>query len=209
MAECGDPGGSLVVLPEGFNKGRPYGDLPWGQPKITRADALGLLVALAASQDVAFVAGLLDPPFSAAYWVDGNNAVLMRHKAGADQTGNYVPCAKDCDSSNPIETDDMVIGALICNDIQLPDARRLAASIDGSARTRKAICIPACMEPGWFGSGPLTYDHWKRKCVVVANSNAAGCGSFISSFTGEREIFAEPRNRVVLKRWDQLGVGGL
>lgn len=194
---------SLIVLPEAFNNGRSYYDQPRMQPKFTCSKMMEELTRIGARFGTAFVAGLLYPPQSSAYFIDRNGASLLRHKMRDDHTGHYVPCMADCNFDNPIEKEGAYLGALICNDIEL-HAQEMAAKLDQRGDIRRIVCVPACMGDQWFGSGPLTLDHWKGKYLIVANSNAYGCGSFISNTKGARKILSGQQNEIVLKAWHEL-----
>ena len=198
-----DTRNSLIVLPEAFNNGRSYYDYPRGQPSFVCHEMVYELTRIAAQFGTAFVTGLLDPPKAAACFIDQDGATLMRHKMGDDQTGHYAPCTAGCDFGNPIEKGGVYLGTLVCNDIQ-GHARGIAERLDQRGDIPRIVCIPCCMGAQWFGSGPLTTIYWKGKYVIVANSNADGCGSFIANTTGAREIIRSPKNKVVLQSWGEL-----
>ena len=188
---------SLIVLPEAFNNGRSYYDQPLMQPEFTCAEMVHELTRIGAGVGTAFVAGLLAPPQSSAYFIDRNGASLLRHKMCDDHSGQYTPCETNCNFQNPFEKEGAYLGTLICNDIER-HAQGMAAKLDQRGDIRKVVCLPGCMGSQWFGSGPLTLDHWKGKYLILANSNAYGCGSFISNQMSEREIFTGEQNEVVL-----------
>ena len=203
LSKHADVRDSLIVLPEAFNNGRSYYDQPRMQPKFACSKTIGELARMGTIFGTAFVAGLLDPPHSSAYFIDGNGGSLLHHKMCDDHTGHYRPCTADCNFGNPTEKEGVYLGALICNDIEL-HAQEMAARLEQRGDIRRIVCVPACMGDQWFGSGPLTLDHWKGKYLILANSNAYGCGSFISNTKGERNILSGQQNEIVLKAWHEL-----
>ncbi len=203
IGEHGDVRGSLIVLPEAFNYGKGYNEKPPEAPRCQATRAVNELTALATTLRVVFVVGLLNPPYSSSYLVSSKGGRLISHKKTDDCSQTYVPCERECDVENPVQHDDACIGVLLCNEIQLY-ARTLTARVDESKCTRKIVCIPACMDAAWFGNGPLTYDYWKRKHVVLANSNPNGCGSFITNADGERDVYREQQNRIMLRILEDL-----
>ncbi len=203
LSEQGDVGDSLVVLPEAFNNGKAYYDQPRMRPAFARLQAVEELVRIATKHSVAFVAGLLDPPLSSAYWIDSSGGRLLHHKTSDDHTGNYEPCISNCDFHNPSDIDGMRVGVLICNDIEF-HVKGMMAELDERTDVRRILCIPACMGDQWFGTGELSYDYWHGKYVILANSNAHGCGSFVSNAKGQREMFVGQRNSALLRTYDEL-----
>jgi hypothetical protein len=189
----------LIVLPEAFNNGRSYDDQPRMRPRFSWSETVDELSRLGEASGVAFVAGLLAPPLSSSYYVDRLGGRLVRHKMCDDYVGHYVPCATGCDFNNPFE----VVGGLICNDIER-HAQRMTAALGNRDGVRRVVCVPACMGEQWFGTGPLTAEYWLGSYVIVANSNAYGCGGFISNTRGERAIFMGQQNKIVLKSWQEL-----
>jgi predicted amidohydrolase len=162
-AKCEEPDirGSLIVLPEAFNLGMPYYPPDFhktprkpGGAKIPLERALEGLHQIAASRAVAFVAGLIGPQFSSAYWIDNNGPPkLMCHKMGDDKTGN---CRQweGCDDNNPVECDGTCVGALICLDAvecpgEKPAARerreKLIDKLKTCSQRYRVLCIPGCM----------------------------------------------------------------
>jgi len=205
---------SVIVLPEAFNIGVPYrGD---GERDFKRS-IIGELQDLAGRFHVAFVAGLIiaepcgpKPPRSAAYLIDGTRCTLMCYKVGDDDTvgRNYTAeCVGKADPQNPIQYQDITIGALICVDAHFPISmagllRDRQESVVGACRV---ICVPVHMAKGNLGNGksgstvaliPGSAD----KTLVFANSNADGIDSFITNGSGTvlEPTVGGAQNRVVV-----------
>jgi predicted amidohydrolase len=220
LRECGDVEDSLIVLPEGFNNGKPYenGALHEYQRKreaqIDHCWTLQNLVRIAESAKVIFVAGILDGVNNSAYLVESGGPRLMCHKQADDETDNYDPCTVDYDKRNPIHLPaaGVWIITLICKDFA--DRPRLKKLSEKCGVGRKVVCIPASMSDAYFSGDIYTsYDHLLGKYVVLANSNpitSASCGSFIGNLNGRKvaqctPADAEQRNRIHLRSWSELG----
>src|SRR5260370_19565915 len=89
---------SLIVLPEGFNLGRKYGDdccpeeLTAPKPKFDSRCMLQFLGGIAATRKLLFVVSLIDDDrHNCAYFVDGQPPRLMSQKMNKDTFCEYEP----------------------------------------------------------------------------------------------------------------------
>jgi predicted amidohydrolase len=209
LPEFDDSCDSLIVLPEAFNNGRSYYDTPRGQPIFGQGEAVDRLARLSEERRIVFVAALLDPPRSSAYLIDRSGARLICHKKSDDCSGNYEPYEANCDPANPIDYQDACIGVLICKDIQEGHAELLVKGVRKRTSTYKVICVPACMDDSWFGVTPdrphLGSVLWTDMHLIVANSNPAGCWSFMTNPKREAvPVPARERNQIILRTWAEL-----
>jgi len=204
LSEQSDIRNRLIVLPEAFNNGRGYYETIGTPPQCEAAGVLNELASLAREFQTVFIAGLLAPPLSSAHLIatNGDHRIVC-YKKSQDHSGNYQPAMPGSDPENPIACGDCTVGVLICNEIELYVAP-LSRKLGESASERKIIAVPAHMDAQWFGSGPLVYDHWRDRYVVVANSNPYGCGSFAANSKGERFIHHGQDNVIVTKTWAEL-----
>jgi hypothetical protein len=127
----------------------------------------------------------------------------MCHKKTDDGTRNYTPCSAQCNHANPITYGRTHVGALLCNEVDRY-AHPLAEVLSGLPNGPRVICIPAWMNDHWFGTGRLNSFHWTGKYVVLANSHAYGCGSFIANTSGERQVHTGQQNKLMLRTWAEL-----
>jgi predicted amidohydrolase len=201
-SEDTDVRGSLIVLPEAFNYGRSYCRDPGKEPRFTPEESKKELATISKEGKVVFVASLLDPPYSSAYWIDHDGSRLMRHKESADTSKSYTPWSGDCRGNNPLEYEGECIGVLICNEVE-HYATSLAATLDEHSADRKIICIPACMTSMMFDA-PLAARHWSGKYVILANRMPGGCKSFIARTNGQMACLSEGPNQIVLRAWEEL-----
>jgi predicted amidohydrolase len=187
LSKHSDIRNSLIVLPEAFNNGKVYYDTPCQEPRLSTPCALKQLATISKKLELVFVAGLLDPPHNSAYLIDSDCPRLMGYKREQDPSGNYEPCQANGGIDNPIEYQDACIGALICLDAR-NNCHRVTANVEKSTRTHKIICLPASMSAGTFDSPDLPLRQYRKKYVVLANSNPPpeGSGSFIANTTGKK-----------------------
>ena len=147
--------GSLIVLPEAFNLGKPYyaprgTQYAPGTPRIPLHDAVNTLGALSSLYGVVFLAGLTGDSYTSAYWIaPETEPILMCHKRSDDKTKNYL-VAPMPDHHNPIEQRGVCAGALVCVDaLDEPEARdrrrQLLDRMTESTAPHKVVCIPARM----------------------------------------------------------------
>lgn len=193
--------GTLLVLPEAFNLGKPY-YAPCGTSNgkgviIEAKEALATLKQLAKAHTVVFVAGLLDRRFSAAYWIDPDSPpTLMCYKVGEDGSGNYIK--GDAESGfNPVERYGASVGALICLDAlackeETEEARtrreKLVAHIKHSNFRNRIICIPA---------------HMSSHCMPEMD----GMWCVLASSGGQGSVVKDPRNAEVLNLTSRGEIG--
>lgn len=133
----------------------------------------------------------------------------MCYKVGADDTvgRNYTGRVGKADFQNPIQYQEMMIGALICVDAHFPIsmAEALRDRRERVVNACRVICVPAHMAKDNLGNGksgsPVALVHgWTDKILVVANSKADGIDSFITDSSGTivEPTVCGPQNRVVL-----------
>lgn len=97
IRSAGDVADSLVVLPEAFNLGRPYGTEQEKPSAYERDSLVAELQERSRQQRIIFVAGLLDPvpagerPRSSAYLIDGEGCHPICHKCTSDGKRHYRP----------------------------------------------------------------------------------------------------------------------
>ncbi len=182
LEKQGRVGGSLIVLPEGFNIGKYYRNM--GQCNYDRT-ALGALQSLAGKYSVTFVAGMIVeepnapmPPFSSAYLIHASSSTLICRKHGNDGYPNYTPFNAVADAPNPIQCGGSSIAAIVCMDCDSPQVFRPIEDRLSKAQGPKIVCIPACMNND-YGDHAIA-GSWPNHYVVLANSDPQGCNSFIS-----------------------------
>jgi hypothetical protein len=191
------PRGSLIVLPEAFNLGRPYSEK--GKAIVSRDKLLRELTTRSALYDARFVVGVLEPevstgqnPHSSAYFVDASEHRLMCHKENPDFIGEYTTCPVAPDHENPLVAGESSIHSVICVDIQNTGrCSRLAKSAMAQRRRCNITCIPAVMCSQFFQGGILgekiqlgySDDHYVGH-IVLANSCETGTRSFITGANG-------------------------
>jgi predicted amidohydrolase len=203
LDEVGDLSGSLVVLPEAFNNGRPYYDHPQMSPLFSAANVLRSLADLAIRHQASFVVGLLDPPNNSCAIVRPDGWQMLSHKKTDDTSRNYVPWL-GTDPANPITVEDIAIGVLLCKDVDCPGS--LIADLDALQASRSVVCIPACMSAVYFSGEYLNSLCWSGKYLVLANSRPDGCDSFITNnrrqkvaSTADRSAGGNRRNQVIIR----------
>ncbi len=133
----------------------------------------------------------------------------MGYKIGLDDTvgRNYTACSGKADLQNPIQYQDVWVGALICVDGHFPN------SMAGLLRERRervinacrVICAPVHMAKGNLGNGKsgstvALIPGWTDRRLVVANSKADGIDSFITDTSGTilEPTVGGPQNRVIV-----------
>jgi predicted amidohydrolase len=192
---------SLIVLPEGFNLCKFYGDNNTAC-KYDRS-VLFRLSDIAAAYETVFLAGLIIddnngvdlPPYNSAYLIDPNSDPFYEricskrgrdamcyepHHGDVSGTKNYRACSTRCNERNPVDSRGTSIATIICLDVQLSsDCNTLMDQMKGPG----IICIPACMDHQWKVE-TLARD-WRDNNVVLANSHSLGCESFIADSTGK------------------------
>jgi len=178
----GKVGGSLIVLPEGFNIGKYYRNE--GRCNYDR-EALAALQLLAAKYNVTFVAGMIvqepnapNPPFSSVYLIHASSSTMICRKHGDDGYPNYTPFNAVPDAPNPIQYGDSSIAAIACMDCDNPRVFRPIEGRLSKLQGPKIVCIPACMN-NVYGDHAIA-GSWPNHYVVLANSDPQGCNSFIS-----------------------------
>jgi predicted amidohydrolase len=182
--------GSLIVLPEAFNIGVPYGR---SQSADTNPNVLNQLRRVCKKFDVCFVAGLIistpsDVTFqykhNSAYLIDANGFGLLCHKKNFDNQGPYSTCLDGCDGHNAIQYRNVAVASLICMDAYAEhynDERHkeLTNKLDLTQAAIRLVCIPAYIDNGSakkFVSTPRTYR-------ILANSaNRTAFPSALDSF---------------------------
>jgi predicted amidohydrolase len=172
---------SLIVLPEAFNNGADYNDED-RPPRIDADLRRSELRAIANEHSLVFIAGLLDQPggktLNSAYLIDDRRSRLMVHKGAED------------DIENPIETEGVCVGCLICSDARDFVTRyRVTEKVEKSVLARKVVCIPASMSAGTFDSPSFPLPEYRNKYVLMANgkpSPPVGAGSFIANKCGSK-----------------------
>jgi predicted amidohydrolase len=182
LEKHGRVGGSLIVLPEGFNIGKYYRNE--GKCNHDRS-VLNELRMVAATHNVTLVSGLIikephcpTPPFSSVYIIDGVGCTLLCRKHGEDGYQNYTPFKAAPDASNPVHYGGASIAAIVCMDCDSPQVFRPIESELAKAQHPKIVCIPACMNKV-YGDQAIA-GSWPNHYVVLANSDPHGCNSFIS-----------------------------
>jgi predicted amidohydrolase len=153
---------SLIALPEAFNNGDAYvADKP---PRIPAEQMLRELSAIAKLHNLVFAAGLLDQVEgkirNAAYLIDGSGSRLMVHKGAKD------------DIENPIETEGVCVGCLICSDAYDERRHRVTQKMEKSVLARKVVCIPASMSANTF-EGPPRHPGIRRQVRAPGQWKAA------------------------------------
>jgi hypothetical protein len=190
----GNVADSLVVLPEAFNLGRPYGSEQEKPCGYERAWLVAKLQELSRDRQITFVVGMLDAigtgerPRSSAYLINGDDCRIICHKLKSDGTQHYTPAAVDCDIENPMDSVDACVMAIICMDIEENRCYELTLRTEASALPQRFICIPAAMSfSGWlYGSNSgehINFGPPSKKCntrIILANSLATGPCSFIT-----------------------------
>lgn len=190
----GNVANSLIVLPEAFNLGRPYGTQPEEPCTFERDWLVSELQKRSKEYHMKFVAGMLDSPvpgerpLSSAYLIDSDDCRLICHKRTNDGTRHYAPQTGTCDIQNPMECDGACIMAIICKDIEEHRCQVLTARTEASEADQRFVCIPAAMShSGWLYHSdagehinfePLEPKHNAR--IILANSLATGPCSFIT-----------------------------
>jgi len=196
----GDISGSLIVLPEAFNLGKPYyhpqhPKTTWtpGGARFPLWIALEQLRTSAATHDVVFVAGLVGEQFSSAYWVDRDGPPrLMGHKLGDDRSGNYrIPCGGYEDRL--VELCGACVGALICLDALdagesavIRRRENLISHIRNRDRLHGILCVPVRRGDQWNPRSPRIDGLY---CIVADSGGAHP--SFVAKGP---EIIASPTN---------------
>lgn len=194
LEAAGEVKESLIVLPEAFNLGRPYGSEPEKPCAFGRDFLIAALQTRSQKHSVTFIAGIIGPhvggglPYSSAYLIDGSDSRLLCHKHTQDYSGHYEPFPGDCDVNNPTESKGVSIAAMICKDIEEHRCQSLTALIAASPAEQRFICIPAAMRfSGWLYNsdpsahinfGPPAHDFGTR--IILANSLATGPCSFVT-----------------------------
>ena len=141
--------GTLLVLPEALNLGRPYYGST-GVPSIPAGDVLKCLKIHAVECEMMFVASLLSEGYSEAYWVDPEHSPeLMCQEAMPDDSQTY-QCGRVDVGRNPIDRYGACVGALICRDSfvinSTPAAcQRRQAVIEKilESEGHRIMCVPA------------------------------------------------------------------
>jgi predicted nucleic acid-binding protein len=94
------------------------------------------------------------------------------------------------DIENPIETEGVCVGCLICSDARDFVTRyRVTEKVEKSVLARKVVCIPASMSAGTFDSPSFPLPEYRNKYVLMANgkpSPPVGAGSFIANKCGSK-----------------------
>jgi hypothetical protein len=199
---------SLIVLPEAFNLGRPYGTRPEERCAFERDWFISKLQERSREHRITFVSGILDNPVAgersrnSAYLIDRDDCRLICHKHTNDGTGHYAPCTAACDIENPMDSYGTCIMAIICKDIEEHRCDLLTASTEASSAKQCFICIPAAMSySGWIyhsdpgehiNFGPLRPKGNTR--IILANSLPTGPCSFITD-TAYDVIALVPKER--------------
>jgi predicted amidohydrolase len=207
------PTDALIVLPEAFNIRVPYRGV--GKRNVDRS-ILNDLQDVAGRFGVVFVTGLIireeggpTPPHSAAYLIDGIGSTLMGYKIGPDDTVgcNYTACSGKADLQNPIQYQDLWVGALICVDAHFPNSMSelLCDRRERVINACRVICAPVHMAKGNLGNGKsgstvALIPGWTDRRLVVANSKADGIDSFITDTSGTilEPTVGGPQNRVIV-----------
>lgn len=211
---------SLIVLPEGFNIGKPY---KCRGKCDTNAGIISNLHTLASVFGVSFVAGLIvdegsgsTPPYNSAYLINSyyHEPICHKmfgdgwHKGGSMNEENYSRCTNGFDLHNPSRYDGVSIAALVCADAS-PDPsrapreflrRETVLSLLAKASTPwKILCIPACVSQhfsrGAMGGVIDLSWHQQSMVIVLANSDPHDVGSFITNETGR--IVASVADRLI------------
>ena len=182
--------GSLIVLPEAFNIGKPYYDAST-RPN-TDAAIVGVLQAVAREFRLAFVAGLVlkddaGLPYSGAYLVTRQECTALSYKRTADDTAyfsnpNYQSYPREW--HYPVAYGEACVGALVCADATpfvpaaISDIRERQRLIrDRMAGPCRILAVPVCMSSHYSACGIA--DEWPDAHVIVANSHPTGCGSHL------------------------------
>ena len=190
--KAGAAAGSLIVLPEGFNLGRPYCEPLCAEPKIEEEQAKRILKKLAEGYKVSFVVGLLKFPHNLAFLIEATGQPLpMWRKMSEDGSGHYKPWSGD--QPDQVDRDGFSLVALICNDMsQTPrepeacrDARaRQLAKLNPSLTP--VVCVPAARSDACS----IVYSpEMEGRQYIFANSDSR-CGSFITD-THHQKILEE------------------
>lgn len=199
---------ALIVLPEGFNLGRYYGD-----DDDTANFDVGILCELAAvseSVGCAFVAGLIiadtpdiHPPYSSGYFIDGDQPIrLLTRKTLGDHTASPSPHRNYCNytplygsfKSDFVVYRGVTIAALICRDAMdwrsyYHNDDQFMASFQSTDTAFRVMCIPANTEryfskEATIGTKVADGLAWVRTVNVFANSHKNHL-SFVSGLDGE------------------------
>jgi len=214
-----DVSGSLIVLPEGFNRGKSYAIS--GKPEFHIDVVLDKLTKISKNRAAVLVAGLIGPALdsdptastpwpglNSAYWIDRFGGCVMCHKASDDTSDNYTCSPGSSEGLNPVKHGDCAVGALICMDVRRPEVvDPLMKKFEAGGGIRKIICVPAAMSnPDWL-SGRSAYlgdIQWRGRYIIVANSNPLGCPSFVANANGRKTPPRDGGNRIALWTWDEL-----
>ncbi|MGH7801884.1 MAG: hypothetical protein ACREOW_14880 [Thermodesulfobacteriota bacterium] len=186
---------SLIVLPEAINITENYRYLH-GMYDYNSASAIkNSLSLISGKYKISFVAGLVAPTqdspsiqYSSAYFINGKEITVMCHKKSDDGTGNYTPYQNWNDIKNPLHIDDAIIACLICMDLGQPCSNQIIKRVDDESGDNKIICIPAHMSEAYLNGGKqgsILENRWKNKIIILSNSYANGCNSFICNRNGE------------------------
>jgi len=187
--------GALVVLPEVFNKGVPFHHNS-DEPAFEAVTFLDDLMAISRNCGAVFVVGVLDQDgVNSVFLVDGQSERphWMCHKRAG-----FAWAPGESEGENPIEIRGVCVGALVCDDINLP--QDLIDRVNDSLCDRKVICVPAAMTVACQGSR-LLYPHWNGKYVVLANGaehqGGPWCGSFVTYGTATRVVCRDGTDNVL------------
>ncbi|MDP2899289.1 MAG: hypothetical protein Q8Q12_22360, partial [bacterium] len=191
---AGTAAGSLIVLPEAFNLGRPYYQQCRAEPKFEEEQAKRILKTLAEGYKVSFVAGLLKFPHNSAFLIEAHGEpLLMWRKMSKDGFGNYEQWTGDQPAQ--VDRDGFSLVALICNDMSQTRAEPEACR---DARARQltklnpshtpVVCVPAARttECNMFSQ------EMEGRQYVFANSDFR-CRSFITDTHRQKIVEVEPK----------------
>ena len=184
---------SLIVVPEAFNLCGGYHEAGRQiDPRI-----FGSLAQMSAEFEMAFVAGLIEPPgTSSAYLIDGQIQNLLSRKMKNDRSGNYHPAAVNCDAV--VQHRGLCLGALICMDAAgfspfAANARhqQLLSQFYAAKLIPPILCIPACM--GSYSSEAIV-KAWPAEIITIVSNSSASQPSIMR--IGETLISIKPSENV-------------
>lgn len=134
--------------------------------------------------------------------VNGNSVGFLFHR-GQNHI-NYEKIGKDGHTTGggsekqcPVyETDEIVVGVVICMDIQKSEfVRNLAKAVKASSAKFKFICLPGDMGYQWFPGDQIGSDETLGIRFVLSNNNKGHQG-----FSRRRGFITGPDNRFVLSQ---------